>query len=91
MKEKSVKQIKTKKLKTSDLKFNENNDKNHHEDMQKSIFHLAQAFANGFFIEVNCKMLPENCLDQLAHQVYQFVLQQSSFLLIFFSKNKSDL
>lgn len=46
------------------------------EQIQKAIPLLAQAFANGFFTEVNCRILPENLLDQLAHQVYQFVQQQ---------------
>lgn len=63
-------QIKRKKFET-----NENNC----EQIQQSIYRLAQAFANGFFTEVNCKILPENFLDELAHQVYQFVLEQSSF------------
>ncbi len=44
--------------------------------IQKAIPLLAQAFANGFFTEVNCRILPENILDQLAHQVYQFVQKQ---------------
>jgi hypothetical protein len=47
------------------------------EQIQKAIPLLAQAFANGFFTEVNCQILPENLLDQLAHQVYQFVQKQS--------------
>jgi hypothetical protein len=46
------------------------------EQIQKAIPLLAQAFANGFFTEVNCRILPENLLDQLAHQVYQFVQKQ---------------
>jgi hypothetical protein len=46
------------------------------EQIQKAIPLLAQAFANGFFTEVNCRILPENLLDQLAHQVYQFVQNQ---------------
>ncbi len=46
------------------------------EQIQKSISHLAQAFANGFFTEVNCKILSEDLLDQLAYQVYQFVQKQ---------------
>ncbi len=50
------------------------------EQIQKAIPHLAQAFANGFFIEVNCRILSENLLDQLAHQVYQYV-QKQGFLI----------
>ena len=46
------------------------------EQIQKTIPLLAKAFANGFFTEVNCQILPENLLDQLAHQVYQFVQKQ---------------
>ncbi len=46
------------------------------EQIQKAIPLLAKAFANGFFTEVNCRILPENLLDQLANQVYQFVQKQ---------------
>ena len=46
------------------------------EKVEKSISVLAEAFANGFFTEVNCRLLPENRLDQLAEQVYQFVEKQ---------------
>jgi hypothetical protein len=46
------------------------------QQIEKAIPLLAKAFANGFFTEVNCKILPENLLDQLAHQVYQFVEKQ---------------
>ncbi|CAF2093838.1 unnamed protein product [Rotaria magnacalcarata] len=53
-------------------------EKNHYkyEQALKAIPILAQAFANGFFTEVNCRILPENLLDQLAQQVYQFVRKQ---------------
>ncbi|CAF1487635.1 unnamed protein product [Rotaria sordida] len=53
-------------------------DNNHfkYEQAQKAIPFLAQAFANGFFTEVNCRILPEHLLDQLAQQVYQFVQKQ---------------
>jgi len=50
------------------------------EQIQKAIPLLAKAFANGFFTEVNCRILPENLLDQLANQVYQFVQKQGFFI-----------
>ncbi len=50
------------------------------EQIQKAIPLLAQTFANGFFTEVNCRILPENLLDQLAHQVYQFVQKQGFYI-----------
>ncbi|CAF1370217.1 unnamed protein product [Adineta ricciae] len=58
------------------------------EQIQKTIPLLAQAFAHGFFIEVNCRTLSENLLDQLAYQVYEFVQKQEEHLnrsLIFHS------
>ncbi|CAF3305589.1 unnamed protein product [Rotaria sp. Silwood2] len=46
---------------------------------QNATLHLtAQAFSNGFFTEVNCRILSEHLLDQLAQQVYQFVRKQST-------------
>ncbi|CAF1404299.1 unnamed protein product [Rotaria sordida] len=59
-------------------------DNNHfkYEQAQKAIPFLAQAFANGFFTEVNCRILPEHLLDQLAQQVYQFVQKQGFYLFI---------
>ncbi|CAF3977032.1 unnamed protein product [Rotaria sp. Silwood1] len=68
------------KLKLSSLTNNDriSIDKNHikNEQAEKAIPILAQAFSNGFFTEVNCRILPENLLDQLAQQVYQFVRKQ---------------
>ncbi|CAF3523379.1 unnamed protein product [Adineta steineri] len=46
------------------------------QQIQKAIPLLAQAFANGFFTEVNCRILSENLLDELAHKVYEFVQKQ---------------
>ena len=41
-----------------------------------------------FFIEVNCRILSENLLNQLAHQVYEFVQKHEEYFnrsLIFHS------
>jgi hypothetical protein len=72
--------------KTNKLKISSNGagdgisiDKN--KQIEKAIPLLAQAFANGFFTEVNCRILPENSLDQLAHQVYQFVQKQGEIFI----------
>ncbi|CAF1023478.1 unnamed protein product [Didymodactylos carnosus] len=37
---------------------------------------LAAAFSTGYFIDINCKLLPETMLDELAHKTYEFVQQQ---------------
>ena len=51
---------------------------------EKSMSYLIESFTNGFFIEVNCHFLPEDILDQLAHQVYQFIEKQGFKQIIFF-------
>lgn len=61
------------------------------EQIQKAIPLIAQAFANGFFTEVNCRILPENLLDQLAHQVYQFVQKQGFIFIFLYNKNTHTL
>lgn len=56
---------------------------------EKSISYLIDSFTNGFFIEVNCHFLPEENLDQLAYQVYQFIEKQGLNENIFSSKHFS--
>ena len=38
---------------------------------------LNKSFVNGFDLEVNCHQLPEENLDELAHDVYQFICEQN--------------
>jgi hypothetical protein len=57
------------------------------EQIDKAIPLLAQAFANGFFTEVNCRSLLEDLLDQLAHQVYRF-FPKTRLSIYFISQKK---
>lgn len=65
----------------------ENGSKKMNSNEEKSISYLIESFTNGFFIEVNCHFLPEDILDQLAHQVYQFIEKQGLEQIIFFSNS----